>query len=224
MKIRLKFMKTGSLKFIGHLDIMRTFQKIFRQSGIPIAYSEGFSPHQIFSIAAPLAIGVTGEGEYLDLKLESPCSIDEIPNKMNKVCPKGLKIIAAIELDDKEPAAMAIVSGAKYIIRQKESIFTDENIDAFINQDIIKYTKKNKKGKWVETDLKPGIYSIKLIDNEIEMLLSTGSVLNVKPEAVFISLCDFINASYNQYNFEVHRLELYHDDLIPLSIPVVSVF
>ena len=57
MKIRIKFRKYGTMKFIGHLDVMRYFQKAIRRSEVNIRYSEGFSPHQIMSFAAPLGVG-----------------------------------------------------------------------------------------------------------------------------------------------------------------------
>ena len=64
MKIRIKFSKQGAMKFIGHLDTMRYFQKAMRRADVDIRYSEGFSPHQIMSFAAPLGVGLTGCGEY----------------------------------------------------------------------------------------------------------------------------------------------------------------
>ena len=66
MKIRIKFRKYGTMKFIGHLDVMRYFQKAIRRSEVNIRYSEGFSPHQIMSFAAPLGVGITSKGEYVD--------------------------------------------------------------------------------------------------------------------------------------------------------------
>ena len=62
MKIRIKFSKQGAMKFIGHLDTMRYFQKAMRRADVDIRYSEGFSPHQIMSFAAPLGVGLTGSG------------------------------------------------------------------------------------------------------------------------------------------------------------------
>lgn len=59
MKIRIKFSKQGAMKFIGHLDTMRYFQKAMRRADVDIRYSEGFSPHQIMSFAAPLGVGLT---------------------------------------------------------------------------------------------------------------------------------------------------------------------
>ena len=67
MRVRIKFSKHGAVKFIGHLDTMRYFQKAIRRSEIDIAYSGGFSPHQIMSFAAPLGVGQTSNGEYMDI-------------------------------------------------------------------------------------------------------------------------------------------------------------
>ena len=70
-KLRLKFSKNGPIKFIGHLDVMRYFQKAIRRADIDIKYSEGFSPHQILSFAQPLSVGATSDGEYLDMTVNS---------------------------------------------------------------------------------------------------------------------------------------------------------
>ena len=74
MKLRIKFSKHGVMKFIGHLDVMRYFQKAMRRADIDIAYSTGFSPHQIMSFAQPLGVGVESNGEYMDVELNSAIS------------------------------------------------------------------------------------------------------------------------------------------------------
>ena len=67
MKARIKFRKYGVLRFIGHLDVMRYFQKVMRRADIPIAFTGGYSPHMIMSFASPLGIGLESDGEYLDI-------------------------------------------------------------------------------------------------------------------------------------------------------------
>ena len=67
MKIRIKFQKQGTVRFIGHLDVMRYFQKVMRRAEVDIRYSEGFSPHQIMSFASPLSVGLISHAEYLSL-------------------------------------------------------------------------------------------------------------------------------------------------------------
>ena len=64
MKVRIKFTKEGPMKFVGHLDTMRYFQKAIRRAELPIAFSGGYSPHMIMSFAAPLGVGITSDGEY----------------------------------------------------------------------------------------------------------------------------------------------------------------
>ncbi|MBC7959235.1 MAG: DUF2344 domain-containing protein, partial [Vallitaleaceae bacterium] len=208
-------------------DLMRAFQKIFRKSGIPIAYSGGFSPHQVFSIAAPLPVGMTSEGEYLDLKLETTYDLEKLLTAIQGSCPKGLIIQSVVVLDEEEIPAMAAVSAAKYRIHQREPFFTAEKISDFASRDSIVIRKKTKKGLWLDFDIKPGILQITpTTDNNVLMTLASGSVLNIKPEAVFEAYCEFIGQSYEPRNFLIHRLELYHGDtdLIPLSTPIKEVF
>ena len=71
MKTRMRFVKTGSVKFIGHLDCMRFFQKAIRRAKLDVAYSQGSSPHQLMSFASPLGVGITSDGEYLDVEFSS---------------------------------------------------------------------------------------------------------------------------------------------------------
>ena len=77
MRMMVVFEKGPELRFIGHLDLMRFFQKAVRRANIDICYSEGFSPHQIMSFAAPLGVGVTSDGEYFDIEVNSTMSTEE---------------------------------------------------------------------------------------------------------------------------------------------------
>ena len=72
MKVRVKFAKYGTLRFIGHLDVMRFFQKALRRAGVDVAYTTGFSPHQVMSFASPLGLGIDSFGEYMDIYGKSP--------------------------------------------------------------------------------------------------------------------------------------------------------
>lgn len=65
------------MRFIGHLDVMRYFQKAIRRAEIPIAFTTGYSPHMIMSFAQPLGVGVTSDGEYFDIEITEPISSGE---------------------------------------------------------------------------------------------------------------------------------------------------
>ena len=70
MTFRIKFAKFGVIRFIGHLDVMRYFQKVIRRSELPVSYSQGFSPHQLMSFALPLGVGITSDGEYMEVDFD----------------------------------------------------------------------------------------------------------------------------------------------------------
>ena len=85
------------MRFVGHLDIMRFFQKVMRKSNLPIKYSEGFSPHQIMSFAAPLGLGIEGLGEYMDIELyDEACAglkSDEGVKILNENMCEGMEVL-----------------------------------------------------------------------------------------------------------------------------------
>ncbi len=90
IKVRVKFSKTGSLKFISHLDLQRTMQSAFLRSKLPIYYSEGFNPHPKVVFSPPLSVGVSSLTEFVDVKMLAEVGFDEIMEKLNASFPKGL--------------------------------------------------------------------------------------------------------------------------------------
>ena len=98
IKIRIKFRKYGVMRFIGHLDIMRYFQKAMRRAEIDICYSEGFSPHQIMSFAAPLGVGITSDGEYLDIEVNSTRSSEASIKALNDTMVEGVEVTEYVKL------------------------------------------------------------------------------------------------------------------------------
>lgn len=90
IKVRVKFSKTGSLKFISHLDLQRTMQSSFLRSKLPIYYSEGFNPHPKVVFSPPLSVGVSSLTEFVDVKMLADVAPGEIMEKLNASFPKGL--------------------------------------------------------------------------------------------------------------------------------------
>ena len=90
MNIRMKFLKDEEVKYISHLDLMRTFQRAMRRAKIPMVYSAGFNPHPEMSFAQALSLGIASVGEYLDIKTKDNINIRELKDKLNNVLPTGL--------------------------------------------------------------------------------------------------------------------------------------
>ena len=78
MKYRIKFTKVGKVRFVGHLDLLKLFQRAIKRAGIPVAYSNGFNPHQLIGFAIPLPLGMASVGEYVDVELKEEVSEDII--------------------------------------------------------------------------------------------------------------------------------------------------
>ena len=137
LKVRIKYAKMGVLKYIGHLDLMRFFQKAVKRADLDIAYSQGFSPHQLMSFAAPLALGVTSEGEYFDAQFNSIISSDEFVRRFNEQMVDGIFVKDVILLPEGAKKAMSIVAASDYIISFRNNIDIEENLDIEDNVDVV---------------------------------------------------------------------------------------
>ncbi len=239
MRIRIKFRKNGVMRFIGHLDIMRYFQKAMRRADIDIAYSEGFSPHQIMSFAAPLGVGVTSDGEYFDIEANSTSSSEESIRALNQTMAEGMEVVSYVALREGAKKAMTAVAAADYIVYfRKQEDFTQPEIREMIqtyysDRDKIEIVKQSKKSERV-VDLKPLIYgfepyedmspSVNVLSelgyrNGFFLRLCTGSTDNIKPELVLQDFYAYFGKNYDPFNLQIHRLEVYErteDGLSPL--------
>ena len=215
MKARIKFRKYGAMKFIGHLDVMRFFQKVMRRADIPIAFTGGFSPHMIMSFANPLGVGVTSDGEYFDIELTEEIDMQAAVERMNQTVVEGIEVVNMVPIsDDKKRTGMSIVAAADYLSNVKGDAFPDgwkEKAAGFMNQSEIHILKKTKKSE-KEVDIKPMIYKFEIRDDGVYMQVATGSVENLKPEVVMQALCIYLGVDPEQVTFVHHRLEVYADN------------
>ena len=117
MKVRIKFSKEGPVKFVGHLDTMRYFQKAIRRANLPVAFSGGYSPHMIMSFAAPLGVGTESLGEYFDLELAETVPTSEITRRLDAVMVEGVHVLSTRQVEDgKAGKAMSLVAAADYYV------------------------------------------------------------------------------------------------------------
>ena len=212
MKARIKFRKYGVMKFIGHLDVMRYFQKVMRRADIPIVFTTGFSPHMIMSFAQPLGIGVTSDAEYFDIELTEPISSKRAVEQMNTAMVEGMEIVSFVQIpDDKKSSGMTIVAGADYLAYPKEAKYPEnvaEQARIFMEQNQIVVLKKTKRSE-KEVDIKPMIYDFHYEERGMFLKLATGSEQNLKPELVMETFLKFIGVDSDNFPMHYHRLEVY---------------
>ncbi len=214
MKLRVKFSKHGALKFIGHLDVMRYFQKAIRRAGIDIAYSTGFSPHQIMSFAAPLGVGLESNGEYMDIEVCSLTSAKEFVDTLNAQMADGIRILEVKLLPEHAGNAMASVAAAKYSIAFREGYFpsflSSQTIQEFYEQKEIIITKKTKKSEII-FDMKPFIYECTYDTQNtcINLIVDASSAGNIKPTLVLKALYALHQQTLDEFGVLITREETY---------------
>ncbi len=215
------------MRFVGHLDLMRYFQRALRRAGFDLAYSEGFSPHPLMSFALPLGIGMTSEGEYLDITLHTTSPSAEAIRTLNGEMVDGVTVTEYILLPEGCRNAMASVAAADYFVYFKHGEdFTQSEIlsgiEAYYSaRDVIEVTKVSKKGERV-IDLKPFIYRIEPCTDDgadsvpgtrsgFFLRLRAGSSDNIRPELVLEDFYRFYGREYDPFNLQIHRLELFEE-------------
>ena len=158
MKARIKFRKYGALRFIGHLDVMRFFQKVMRRADIPIAFTGGYSPHMIMSFASPLGIGLSSDGEYFDIELREAVNSTDAVRRMNEACVEGIEVVSMKQIaEEKKMTGMTILSGADYLVSLKKGALPQDwkaSFAAFMEQPEIRIVKQTKRSE-KEVDIRP---------------------------------------------------------------------
>ena len=201
-KYRICFSKDGVMSFIGHLDLLRLFQRAIRRCGLPVAYSSGFNPHQLISFAMPLPIGHTSSAEYADIEFEKRPLI----SLLDKQLPDGLEIIGVRPLRYGERSAAALTTAAMYEIEFPSPINLKSRVNEILSDNVIIVEKKTKSGTH-NADIRPEIISLCADGNTLKAMLSSGSAQNLKPELLVKYI--FGNTEYNPLSIKYKRTEIF---------------
>ena len=210
MIIRVKYQKKEEVKYVGHLDAMRTFTRCLKRTNIPAEYTKGFNPRIQISFALPLGVGVTSDLDYFDLALSEKMNIEMFVAEFNSVLPVGFKIIGAEYVENTKKSLMSLVKEAKYKLTLDTKALVQE-IDAWLNQSEIWFTKeaKEKHQPSEQINLKPMILDYKVMEEngKIAIYLHTtaGSVNNLNPQNVIKALKE---SKIDIEDYEINREEL----------------
>ncbi|WP_125152915.1 TIGR03936 family radical SAM-associated protein [Clostridium rectalis] len=193
MRYLIKFSKESNIKFISHLDLMRTLQKVVKRAALPVEYSYGFNPHMNISIAQPLSVGMYSCGEYMDIVFKETLNTIYIKGKLNENAPSGIKFLEVIKIrnikenEKKIPQAMATIGAAAYLINIKynNAIGLNDEIDALGKKEewnIIKKSKSGEKEVNIKTMIKKFEYKIEENVLTLNVLISAGSRENLSAD------------------------------------------
>lgn len=200
-EVRLRFSKTGRLKYISHLDINRAMSRALKRAQIPLWYTEGFNPHPYMSFSLPLSLGVESLCENVDLRIIGDITNDEIKNRLNNVLPQDIKIVDVY--DDFRDNSEIVYSDYVYKFEFKDNEAAFEKIKNVLSSDEIIALKKGKQGRkrvMKETNIKSFIdkYSIS-IRNDVIVLnirLLAGPEKNLNPSLLFDTIIRLIDMDF----------------------------
>ena len=236
MKTRFRFTKIGSGKYIGHLDLMRFFQKAIRRAKLDVAYSKGYSPHQLMSFASPLGVGITSDGEYIDVEFNSLPDMEktELLAYMNQFMTDEIFMTDFEVLPDNFKTSMALLSACDYQLSLRDDYELPANwreeFENYMSRAEIIILKKTKRSE-KEVDVKPYILQYAFSSEEFErkiqaklpinhgeefssdstlyLQLTSGSSVNIKPDLIMSDFIKWMELDWNPYSIQIHRLNMY---------------
>lgn len=160
-RLRLTFAKTAAMKFSGHLDLHRAWERTLRRAGLPLAYSEGFNPQPKIQLASALPLGFTSECEVANVWLETPQDLEAARAALEQAIPPGIALREIAEVPQRGPALQTQVIAAEYRVVVTSALSPeamDERIAALLAAPEIRRVRRGK-----EYDLRPLIESLERV-------------------------------------------------------------
>ncbi len=215
--IRIKFKKYGSLMYVSHLDTAKTMQRIMLRAGIDIWYSEGFNPQPKIVFAVPLPVGVESECEFMDIKINSYMSCEEIASRLSKRFPDEMKVVD-VYVPERKLKNIVYIDYDMEIVSPAIKDDTADIIAKLLSEDL--FVIKKSKGTEKEVNIKDYIKSAE-VKNEngkikINAVLCGGGDKNINPELVIEAIranTGILNGNPTEEYYSIMRRRMLCEDL-----------
>jgi radical SAM family uncharacterized protein/radical SAM-linked protein len=209
-RFRIKYGKGPELRFISHLDLIRLWQRAIRRAGLPVSYSQGFTPHQKVSFGPPLPLGMTSRGEYLDLQLDKPWS-EDIAAALRQAMNPGLAVLDIKPMTTDSQSLSSWITASEYEVfcpnidrDDLQKLVTE--IKEKVNRKEALFIKSERKGQPVEADIIKQIYDINIINNNKLYVIIKVIDKGLKPGEIMNSLIQIKTKDI----LKIERVESYH--------------
>lgn len=210
----IKYARDERVKYISHLDFIRTFHRTVRRAGLSMKFSEGFNPHPVMTVAMPLSVGITSSCEYMKIGFSEDYTEQEIMDRINDAFPKGFSVVAVAKTEGKKHD-FAKLDRAVYNVEIECS--GAENFDAqkFLENKELVVMKKTKSGE-KESEIRPYIYSLTEDERgentlKLTMCIAAGNSYNLKVDTVIDAMNKYIEGFSAEF-FATHRAKILAGD------------
>lgn len=201
MRIQITFSKQGALRYTGHLDLHKLWERAARRAELPLAYSQGFHPQPKMSIAAALPLGFSSRCEVLDMRLERDILLDGLQDTLQATLPSGIRVLSIEQVDERAPALQTQVVSAEYEVTLTETgsgSGLTRKVDSIMDAESIIRTRRGK-----QYDLRPLVESLEMpSEDTIRMKLSAKEGATGRPEEVL----DELGIAFEETRIERTRL------------------
>jgi radical SAM-linked protein len=194
-RLRVHYAKGEALRYISHLDLTRTWERVFRRAGLPVAYSQGFNPRPRFQMAAALPVGVMGKSELLDVWLEEAWAPGDVLARLRPNAPSGLEVLAVHEVALRSPSMQSLMRAAEYraVVRSSEPVEAVETRIQMLLDAPVVLCQRHHKGKWQSYDLRPLIQAVTVVqrtpgEHTLRMRLQSSPEGAGRPDALLEAL------------------------------------
>lgn len=221
--LRIKYTKEKFMSFLGHLELMKLFERVFRYNKLPLKYSEGFNPIPKMTFASPLSVGYSSKCEIMEVQLEREIPINDV---LSMRFPEGITLLDAKYVNCNK-SLMAALSHADYLIKVEfkqsiEHLPMNEWFEKFISAGTVNFEKKAKNGNLRTLNILEYIESLKLVfKGESDMILSatlqSGSQGSLNPETLVHVMLNFFELPYEVLSINVERTALHYKDNMQLK-------
>lgn len=215
MKLRMQITKDPEIRFISHLEYVRTIGRAIRRAKLPAAYSEGFNPHLKFSLASALGVGVVSYTEFVEIELAEPMEVEKAARALDAALPRGIRVLAADAVDTHHAALMSQAAGAGYRVTLPFSENVSDAVAQFNACQELLFKKAAPKTKigYKEIDVKFYIPHLECVQNEEKTIFTFDCKITPTGSMKAVDLLNALNEQY-QLNLpvamaDIERLRLY---------------
>ena len=228
MKLRMQITKDRDIRFISHLEYVRTIERAIRRAKLPAAYSEGFNPHLKFSLASALGVGVVSYTEFVEIELAEPMEVELAAKALDKALPRGIRVLAADAVANNTAALMAEAAGASYVVTLPFAEDISEAVATYnaAEELLFKKAAPKRKEKFKEIDVK--FYIPKIAVEQKDGKTSFAFECKITPTGSMKAV-DLLNALNEAYALnlpvemaDIERHTLYKVNKYGKKLPMLS--
>jgi radical SAM-linked protein len=184
MKYWVRYAKGGSLRFVGHLDMLHAWERVLRRSRLPLAFSQGFSPRPLLSLAAPLPVGQYSRAEYLELELREELPAATVAAAIRARQLPETEVLGIARVPEGTGALMGLIRYADYLVSElttKQQAQLEAALPRFLAESQVVVEMQRKRGLR-QVDIRPLVRQAQLDDGQLQLTLAIGSQGNLRPE------------------------------------------